>query len=265
MKKLILTYFLFALINPAMLMAQQNNSTDSTIRIVFGSKEKNQTSIKKKRKKIGEDNIIKIAPLGFVSGAIPVYYEKVINDFFTVQGGIGITSRNYIRSAFQEAGESGIQIKYPWGDDFQFTDQADAPLTFENRIAKTGFAFSVEPRLYFDSETPDGSYFGVSYNFYRYNFNIPGIIYNSTTGSYSHNGDIKKEHENIGDLMAVFGYHDIYDRLTTDYSVGFGIRNVSGIKYYYGSNSIDPAQEGIAPYKQNIFNVNIGLKIGYHF
>lgn len=76
---------------------------------------------------------------------------------------------------------------------------------------------------------------------------------------------MKKEHENIGDLMAVFGYHDIYDRLTTDYSIGIGIRNVSGIKYYYGINSIDPPMEGFAPYKQSILNVNIGLKIGYHF
>ena len=56
---------------------------------------------KKHKKPSGEDNTIKIAPLGFASGTFPIYVERVISDFFTVQGGLGITSRNYVRNAFQ--------------------------------------------------------------------------------------------------------------------------------------------------------------------
>lgn len=245
--------------------AQSSNNTDTVIRVSFNTSANNK--IKKPKKKSDEENIIKITPLGFVSGIVPVYYEKVINEFFTLQGGIGITSRNYIRSAFQEAGETAIKIDYPWIDDNQYLDEADAPITFTHRTAKIGYAISLEPRLYFDSEAPDGSYFGVSYDFYRYNFNIPAII-STTTGSYVHKGGLQKEHENISDLMAVFGYHSIYERLTLDFSLGLGLRNVKGSKYYYATDlytSTNPPLEGFARYKQSIFNFNIGLKIGYHF
>jgi hypothetical protein len=157
---------------------------------------------------------------------------------------------------------------YPWSNNYSLTDQADNTLEMGNRKPNLGFLLSVQPRIYFNSEAPDESFMSISYDFYRYNFSIPGIVYNSNLNEYKHTGSNKKEHENISDLMVGFGYQDVYDRLSLDYSMGLGIRNVKGTKYYYAEdNSTNPATiiEGLAPYKQSLFNFNIGIKVGYHF
>jgi len=222
---------------------------------------------KKHKKPSDEANTIKIAPLGFVSGAFPVYYERVINDFFSVQGGIGITSRNYVRNAFQSIGDNFLSPVYPWSSNSTY-DLADPALEIGDRKANLGFLFSLQPRIYFTSDAPDESYMGISYDFYRYNFSIPGMVYNTATSEYNHAGSTKKEHENISDLMVWFGYQDVYDRISIEYSTGIGIRNVKGVKYYFAednSSGTPTTLEGYAPYKQTLFNFNIGIRVGYHF
>ena len=154
-----------------------------------------------------------------------------------------------------------IEPQYPWTQN-SLNDQVDAALELGNRTSSLGFLFSVQPRIYFESDAPDGSYMSVSYDFYRYNFSIPGLVGNQYIGSK------KKEHENISDLMVWFGYQDVYDRISIDYSTGLGIRNVKGSKYYYAEDNTTGTTitfEGFAPYKQTLFNFNIGIKVGYHF
>jgi len=220
------------------------------------------------RKPSGEDNTIKIAPLGFISGTFPVYYERVINDFFSVQGGIGLTSTNYIRNAFQTV-DNPITPSYPWGtNNGNVYDISDAALKMNPRKANLGFLVSVQPRIYFDSDAPEESFMGISYDFYRYNFSIPGMVYNTGAGEYQHTGSAKKEHENISDAMVWFGYQDVMDRISIEYSAGLGIRNVKGTKYYFAEDNTTGSPviaEGFAPYKQTLFNFNLGIRVGYHF
>ncbi len=256
MKILLSAIFLIA---PLFILAQDKQKKDTTIVVNLDHKQYD----KNHKKPTGEENTIKIAPLGFTSGTFPVYYERIINDFLTVQAGIGATSRNYIRTAIQSVDD--IAPTYPWSDNI-YTDMVEPALDMANRKPVLGYMFSVQPRLYFESDPPDGGYLGISYDFYRYNLSIPGIINNN--GIYQYKGPEKKEHENISDFMVCFGYQDVYDRLSLDYSMGLGIRNVKGSKYYYAEdNSTTPATiiEGFAPYKQSLFNFNIGIKVGYHF
>lgn len=217
---------------------------------------------KKHKKPSGEENTIKIAPLGFVSGIYPVYCEHVINDFFTIQAGIGITGRNYYRNLIQTIDDQSIVPNYPWGDNNNIKDLADAALVMKNRKSVFGYLFSIQPRIYFDSDAPNDGFMGISYDIYRYNFNIPGI------DSITHqvNGPLQKEHETISDAMVSFGYQNVMDRISVEYSIGLGIRNVKGIKYYFSdTNSSEFDRQGFAPYKQTLFNFNLGLKVGYHF
>jgi len=224
---------------------------------------------KNHKKPSSELNTIKIAPLGFISGIFPVYYERVINDFFTVQGGVGITSRNYIRNTFQSIDDNSITPNYPWGtNNGSIYDLSDAALNIGPRKANLGFLLSVQPRIYFESDAPEESFMGISYDFYRYNFSIPGMVYNPTAGEYQYLGAAKKEHENISDAMVWFGYQNVMDRISIEYSAGLGIRNVKGTKYYFAednSTGTNVIIEGFAPYKQTLFNFNLGIRVGYHF
>ncbi len=259
-KKIFLT-LLLAVPCIAVLKAQKNRK-DSTVVIFFNENK----SEKSDRKKNGDANIVKFGPLGFVSGTYPVLYERVITDFFSVQVGGGLTGKNYWRSIIQRTGENtNIKMTNPWDDDTQ-TDIADDVFNFETRTTGMGYMFSVQPRLYFESEAPEGSFVGISYEYLHYKFSIPGLTPTSN-GDWAHKGAAKSEHENISDIMVHFGYQSVYDKLTMEYTTSIGIRNVKGTKYagYSDFNNGGALTEGFATYKQSIFNFGIGIKVGYHF
>ena len=262
MKQIIIFFFC---LTPFLSNAQNSgNKKDTTIVIELEhSKYDNKY---KKKKSVGEVNTIKIAPLGFVSGTFPLYFERVVSDFFTVQAGVGLTSRNYIRNAIQQVDQIS-NIVYPWGYD-NYTDLADQQYDFLNRTARIGYMLSIQPRIYFDSDAPDGGFMGVAYDYSHYSTSIPGMV-KDNNGNYFHRGSLKKEHENLTDLMVYFGYQDVHDRVSVEYLSGIGIRNAKGTKYAFGTDNTgslpDPTKEGFATYKQTTFNFNIGIRIGYHF
>ena len=239
---------------------------DSSVVIIFNN---NSSQTANAHKKTKEDNIIKIAPLGFISGTFPILYEKVITDFFTVQVGAGLTNKDYIRAVFQKAsadGGDGASISYPWGTNSSYQDVSEPLYNFTYRTSTMGYMFTIQPRLYFDSNSPEDQFMGISYDYYHYGFSIPGIVPDGA-GSYAQTGSPQSEHENISDIMVHFGNQTVYDNITVEYTTGIGLRNVSGVKYVadynYSTNTVD--QEGFATYKQTLFNYEIGIKIGYHF
>ena len=256
MKKAI--FLLLAVCMSVTLMAQYSNgSKDTTIRI-------STYNIKKKKSGSSEMNVVKLAPFGFIPGTFSAHYERVLTDFFSIQGGIGFTHRNYVRNLFW--GTDGLDLinyQYPGGQD-PYEDKADGIYDFDSRTPQLGFMLSIQPRLYFDSEAPDGAYFCFSYDRMRHRFDVPGIRYDSTTFNYVHRGSIKKEYEDLSDMLVGFGYQVLYDRLSLDFTGLAGLRNVSGKKYYYFDNG-STIDEGFAKYKQTLFNFNIAIKVGYHF
>jgi len=266
MKKFLL---LLACALPFIGMAQSSKKTrkDSTVVIIFNDNSNGD----EKKKSTGEDNIVKIAPLGFINGTFPIYFERRINDFFTVQGGVGLTSRNYMRSWIRQAANVDFgtdneykDMVYPWDPSLGLYDEADRTFDFTHRKANLGFMVSVQPRLYFESDAPDGAFLGLSFDYGRYNFSIPGMVYNTNTFSWEHKGATKKEYENLSDFMVYWGYQSIFDKLTVEYTTGLGFRSVKGEKYAFNSSGTTPT-EGFATYKQSTFNFNIGIKVGYHF
>lgn len=234
---------------------------DSTTVIVFNQSNYNETS---RKKATGETNILKIAPFGFASGTFPVLYERRIADFFSIQASGGLTFRNYARQIIQ--GERG--------DDFTLTDasgavndkfdEAEQIYHFDYRQPKMGYMFGLQPRFYFESDALDGSFMGLAINRYRYNFQVPGMTPDGR-GNYTQTGPLQQEHENIMDYMVCWGIQHVYDRLTLEYTSEVGIRNVKGVKYAAYDMGSGAIQDQMANYKQTLLNVNIGIKVGYHF
>jgi hypothetical protein len=263
MKKFLFLVAIICLSGTLTVKAQKKKLADSSTVIIFT----NNSVHKKKKKAAGESNIIKISPLGLASGTFPITYERKITDFFSMQGSAGITMRNYARGLFihKKDGieENGIKYHYPWADENAY-DISEPIYGFDFRKAKMGYMASLQPRIYFGSEGLDGGFLGLSFDYYRYNFQIPGMV---STGPYSstQTGDIKKEYENIMDYMVHFGTQVLYDRMSLEYSLAVGMRNVSGSKYVAAYDEIGQLQEGMATYKQTLFNFNMAFRVGYHF
>lgn len=240
----------------------EKDSSNTTV-IIFNQ---SKTESRKKKAKIGESNIVKIAPLGLISGTFPISYERRINDFFSVQLSAGLTMRNYSRGWFtnrKDGIDNSIKYTYPWADQSS-SDISESIYSFNYRKAKIGYLFSAEPRVYFQSEGLEGPFLGLAIHYYRYNFQIPGMV-SDGFGSNSQTGPTQNEYENILDYMVGFGSQTLYDRISLEYSMELGLRNINGSKYAATTDQLGTLQQGQATYKQTLFNFNFGIKVGYHF
>ena len=243
-------------------------STDSTTVITFHHADGTITNNKSKPNivkhlKHGEINIIKTAPLGFMSGVIPFYYEREIKEYLSLQCGIGFTTRNFSREIIQTANSS---LDF-YNSKLNAADIASSYYNFDNRTAGLGFMYSIQPRFYFKSDGLHGGFLGISFNNARFNFNSNDVAgYNGTKVIFGN--DKHAEYENIKDFFVDWGHQYLFDKLSFEYTVELGARNVSGSKYVayaIGSGSNYTIQDGMKDYSVNNLFFNIGLKLGYHF
>lgn len=258
---------LVILVSNASIYAQKDNEPkqrDSSI-IIFSESPRSTKSLKKYHS--DENNVIKISPLGFLKGCIPIYYERRISDLFTIQAGVGITTRNYIRGLLYNAQDndntSNGSTEYTWKNNVgsqDYTDE-DELYNFDYRKPRLGYFVSLQPRLYFDSEAPDGSFMALSLEHYQYNFKSLAI---TSDGTNTRGKNWVNEYEKLNDVMVLFGYQSVYDHVTLEYTSGIGIRNIKGQKYAVGTN-YSSYTDGWADYKKTSLNFELGLKVGFHF
>lgn len=229
---------------------------------------KDTSSVKKKHHRSSETNIVKIAPLSFLFGLVPVFYERRISDIFSVQVGAGITIKNYMKEITDdlELGKADEEdFTYNWnngqGSVTNFGSD-DSKNTY-----KTGTFFSIQPRIYFEGEAMDGWYMGLSYENTTYKFGSPTIV---TGVSYSNpvafTSTYSKDYNKYSDIAVHFGGQSIYDRLSLEYSFGIAIRSKKSRQYVYGfdsnnSNYID----GYADLKKSVPVGLFSFRVGYHF
>lgn len=244
---------------------REGKQRDSSI-IIFSETPREGKSAKKHH--AGENNIIKIAPLGFLKGSIPIYYERRIADFFTIQAGVGVTTRNYIRglmvNSLGSQDESDNNSDYTWSGGYTGDNYGadDGLFDFTYRTAKPGYMISLQPRIYFDSEAPDGGFLAVSFDSYKYNFESQML---KGDGSSNRSKNTMKEYEKLNDIMVLFGAQAVHDRITVEYTAGIGVRNIKGEKYATAMDGNGKYIDGIANYKKTTLNVELSIKVGFHF
>ncbi len=224
----------------------------------------------KKKQHSAELNIIKISPLSFISGFIPVYYERELTPFFSIQVGAGVTTRNYMRGWINTLDE-GEEAKgtTTWnapGNEGNYNQSN--PFEFSNRKANIGYCFSIQPRIFFESEGLEGSFLGISYDYYHYSTSAKKIA----TGPGNINGEpvftnkMFKEYEKFADISAYFGSQTLYDRIALEYSIGLGLRNVKSKHYAYTTDyNSGEYIDGELNNKQTKLAFNLAIKVGYHF
>lgn len=257
MRKIILSGFILILAQHS--IAQQT---------IYFSKDSTTRSTKKKHRS-SELNVVKIAPLTFISGYIPVYYERSITDFFSIQAGLGVTTRNYLREWANnfEIGEAKVGTN-TWNGQPSFDENYNSLSSFANRKATLGYFFSIQPRIYFESEGVEGSFLAISYDRANYKSSAKKIeTGNSGNGSGEpiFTNSQFAESETISDISANFGTQAVYDRITLEYTLGIALRKVSGKKYAYTFDNNGNYIDGFTSLNRTTPAFTFGLRIGYHF
>ena len=213
-----------------------------------------------------DKNIIKIAPLGFISGTYPIIYERKISDDFSLLGGIGFTGKCIARNFLYNLNE-GSKNDFntdPYGN--HDIDLADNLYAYNHRVTNTGSMYFFQVRKYiYDSEGMNGGFVGAAFSNTQYNFTHQGIMsYKNSKLVYG--GPDKPESETYKELYAVFGYQQLYNKFSLELSSEIGFGFVNGTKYcvYYDSFN-SKLSEFFTDYNRVIFHLNLGVKVGYHF
>ena len=222
----------------------------------------------KKKKRSTETNFVKIAPLSFLSGSVPIYYERKINDFLSVQVGAGVTTRNYLKEWINNGeigGNNGDNNKdeIKWNGVTPYNNNLNSHSDFTNRKSSIGYTVSVEPRIYFDNEGIGGSFVSIGYSLSKYKTSSRQI--QTGVNDLMFINSYFPEYESISDVSVNFGSQTLNDRISIEYTFGIALRNKKGERYAYTYDTNSKYIDGLASYKKTIPAFLFSFKVGYHW
>ena len=210
----------------------------------------------RKSKRVSGQDIVKTAPLSFLLGYFPVFYEREFADWLGLQAGAGITFKPAVSTI-----QSELYSELFAGDcsGYDCSNYYD----YSYRKAKTGYMLAFSPRLYFSSDGLDGSYIAPEVRLYSRSSAAqrpqPGNNYELVRLT----DQFDAEKIRFTDLMVHYGWQELYPRLSLDISVGVGVRKISGhwqviyqdnLGYYYSET---PERS------ESRFRFDVGLRIGF--
>jgi Protein of unknown function (DUF3575) len=236
-------------------------SNDSTVTVIFAGAGKKSSS--KTRKKIGDANIIKLAPTGIFTGQIPLIYERKLSDNVSIQIGAGLSNQSYMRGMLMTAlDKEKLAKNYPSDWPSYGFDESEELYKFSTRKVEMGTTFSIQPKYYFSGDVMDGGFIGFSYNVTNYKFSMPKAT--ATGSDIKFNGPLQSESEKVSDYMLHYGIQHINDHFSIEYAASIGIRKVEGVKYV-AFHSSSKVYDGFSSYQQNLLNYEAAIRIGYVF
>ena len=225
--------------------AQKDTSASSGKITVFD----NETSTTKNHKiKVNNSNtiknIFKLNPCLFLNGDIPIYYERALNSFMTLEVAPGITYHDF------------------WGDLYNEADvDTFLSLPFEpEERSGIGYSFKIDVKFFPGADNLlDGFYLSpeIGYRHYTDSYvNYDG--FGNTTSIYS------PGFTNVTDIKLIFGSEEEsedIDNFIKDLYFGLGVRHISAI--YYGEG-----QKGTVYFTQQLTKTTweptlyFGFKVG---
>ena len=241
MKKFFSATAVFLLISSCQLAYGQENKTEK-IRVFTDKADK-------KKSTPSHVTIVKINPLLYINGEIPVFVERYFgnigkSDFgFGLEAGLGVTGHDYIKFS-----SDLLPIEYP----ASFVDK------YANSTYKAGITFRGAAKLYFDSDFPEGMYIGAEVRLKNYNLSYTATDNTLAPGPYT-------LHDNFFDVVGLYGKQfEITDNLIFESYSGIGIRtmHLDYINKIAGLSGFT-AEKATFTTKSVIYAV--GFKIGYCF
>ncbi len=220
MRYILLAYILFSCNN---YLSKAQSVNQSTTVIVF---EDDSTSTKtttykgKKVKRAFPKNNIKLGLFGPAYGTVPIYYERYIKDFLTVQAGVGLTFRDFIGDYYSRLSFGGRNrtIESDNWDEVTEFDSYDDYSSYQYRKTGFGVCFSVAPRFFVAGDAFEGFYISPSVEYAMRSLKVQNI---DTDGNRLKN-DWMKEKINSIYFHLNFGWQTDFDPVSLDFSFSVG-------------------------------------------
>ena len=246
MKKKLLVSLLSLATFPAM---AQNKKV-----VVLGSSSSN--SSKKRHKNKEKTMAIKVGALNFITGNLPFYFEKEVQNFGLLIGG-GPSFRRFYNGSSVSSAITTADVSYSWGNQnvssFYNPFSSDIDLKYKYSM---GYYFAVSPRYYIQGEGMDGNYVGVQFASMKYNY----MNYDYTNTTLNKAGS-----DQYNDITLQYGAQSGDDGFVFEYYGGIGVRFKNEQRYAYGYDEMNNIVEGTALHKTTGLVFNLGIRLGFKF
>ncbi|MBK8621030.1 MAG: hypothetical protein IPN79_04545 [Saprospiraceae bacterium] len=246
--------------------AKSSSVDKETTVIVFGDEEEAEERNEKKRK-LKMINI-KTSPFSFVRGVQLLEIEKELTSVVSLQAGVGATFKGVLSLdseffsdilAFDEF-EDGVYESSNFDTNRDISDFYN-----EDRVQKTGFAFTVSPRFFLDADGFEGQYLSPAYTYRQLNYETPSVVENSSQVVFDPS-NFDKESKTISNLSVRYGVQYLFDsNITTDMFLGVGLRFVNESRQDLGYNNFGRVERQFHQIKSNGFLFEFGVRVGYYF
>lgn len=248
MKKLLFFVFALCCLYPA--MGQNRNI------IVLGGKQAAGT--KRYTKKVYPSMAVKLAALNFISGNLPICFEKERNNVALLVGAGPTFRRFYNSNLLGSLFDEGQEV-YSWGKKDELYGVYNPFDSFEpSRQMQYGLGYYLVacPRYYYNEEGLDGPYIGVQVAVSQYNYK---------SRNYYETAFDKEGRDRFTDVMVLWGAQYGGDRLVFEWFTGAGIRFRDQQRYAYGFDGSNNLVEGTASIKKASIRFELGMRIGAIF
>ena len=263
-RMLLFMFCLIAFSNDALSQRKRTTKkkeTEKSTVIVFDDEKVDEETTSDPSKNI----IIKTSPISFIFGSQIVEVEKEINDWFSVQVGAGVTFKDRSKDIelFSELIDEEDTNNYgPYSEVWE-SDELDYYYN-DTRKSSLGFAFTLSPRLFYESDGYEGGYFAPTFTYKRFAFKAEDVVlgnnYVERTGVYT-----DSESVSYTDFTIRYGYNNLFDKLMTESFIGLGIRSTKNHRQDLGYESGGYLGKSYQDFSSSELRLELGIRIGFQF
>jgi hypothetical protein len=213
---------------------------------------------------------IKYNILDPVSGLHGIYIQPEFSPNASVEFGIGVTRKNLLFSGATDEDNNGFfsgSFNSPYWENPNQSDIEDFFYDYDNRKAKSGWYFSVMPRLAFSSMvSAQAPFIGLKFEYRKYNWRADALLPTSDL-QYSGKSELKEQERQLNFLF-VYGGRFSGGGFILEWYGGLGTRHFTLTKRdngveYNGSPAVATHGSVLSDYKKTSAMFEVGINIGY--
>jgi len=225
--------------------AQKDTSNNSNRVTVFDN---SPSTFREAKQGTKAKTVIKLNPLLFFDGDIPIYFEEVVNSSMTVEIAPGLTYDNFSQDIWESAASGSGIFNTPLQD-------------VDGSTAGIGYSFKADIKYFPGTNNLlDGIYLSPEISYRHYSIDYPSNPANAGTASTI------PGHTNKAELKLLLGHEaesDWIDNLFFDWYVGIGVRNTSALQYVPDANIPTQADRNSVSFTRPSFYFGIKIGIGF--
>jgi|ERR1017187_1341548 hypothetical protein len=230
MKSIVTIFILCLVLNNA--YSQADSSKTGTKVIFFGAN-------RNKEAKVYNGNAVKFGLADIASGLYGMHYERELGEVFSVQAGAGLTGRNFMEGLLSTALVDDPANETSNNSVIGAKDILDNYWEYTSRSSSIGYFIEIQPKLFLSEDGFDGSYFGINFQYRRYNFSAQNVDPTKVKADAGSDGlaysDVKfinsnplSEYQNETIIAVSYGHQWTGDKTIVEESISMGLRNISG-------------------------------------